>query len=166
MSQLSGKITELRKGARGQVLIELVVILLVLFVLTLCILDMARILYAYEGLVGGAREGARYFISVEDPGVGQQGPILGEVQERVETYFGTRLGVNFISDNGQVTITNEGTGAPPMGGAGNWPAAGTIISVDVQVDVDLIMGTLLGGILGTGDTVTISTSVKMGYLGE
>lgn len=110
----------------GQILIETVIILPALVILTLGVIDLVRMLYVYEGLTGGVREGARYYISRAQPASGQPDPAI-EAKNRVVQYFNNDpIGGNgrfgCVLGQGNVVITNTTTGQVPTPAA--WPVVG------------------------------------------
>ena len=152
----------------GQILIETAIVLPALIILTLGVIDLVRMLYVYEGLTGGVREGARYFISQPTPSGTPPVDPTPTAKQRVVSYFNNDpIGGNgrfgCVLQTSDVLVTNTSTGVTPPSVA-NWPGVGDMIRFRATTNVPLLIGGFFG-LFGSTGSISLGSEIQMSYLG-
>ena len=131
--RLMGKISipiEQQQGARGQALVELALVLILLAMLIFGALDLGRGFFAYITITNAARNGARYgTMNVVDP----------------TNTTAVKAAVVYEANNSGITITNSNVNVICVDTAAPIKECdrGKEITVTVTYDFDLILGWIL-----------------------
>ncbi len=128
-----------RQGFRcefGQDLVEFALVLPFILMLTIGVMDVARVVMIYNTISNAAREGARYGVVYEHANMNQ-----------IKTHvIDVSPGVNLTKDNIEVSMSNQE------------------IEVNITLDVPLIVGYIMDAAGGRGAlTLTASSRMRLEY---